>query len=110
MPRRVLKVILLLESGKESQNQRQRKQNRIPRQVHPLRLPALPSHPLQRLSPPEPQRHFRSLQIRVSRLDVVDLTNSPNFSNTGIDSLLGLITSARFREELNIDPNFNALS
>lgn len=38
-----------------------------------------------------------------------DLTDSTNFADIGVDSLLGLTISARFKEELDTDVDFNAL-
>lgn len=44
-----------------------------------------------------------------SGLAVDDLTDGTVFSDVGVDSLLGLTISARFKEELEIDLDFNAL-
>lgn len=44
-----------------------------------------------------------------SGLAVADLTNGTVFGDVGIDSLLGLTISARFKEELDMDLDFNAL-
>lgn len=38
-----------------------------------------------------------------------DLTDNTNFADIGVDSLLGLTISARFKEELDTDIDFNAL-
>lgn len=38
-----------------------------------------------------------------------DLTDSTNFADIGVDSLLGLTISARFKEELDTEVDFNAL-
>ena len=40
---------------------------------------------------------------------LADLTDSTVFGDAGIDSLLGLTISARFKEELDVDFDFNAL-
>jgi acyl carrier protein len=37
-------------------------------------------------------------------------TEATSFADVHIDSLLGLTISARFKEELNVDMDFNALS
>lgn len=44
-----------------------------------------------------------------SGLSVADLTDGTVLSDVGIDSLLGLTISARFKEELDLDLDFNAL-
>lgn len=44
-----------------------------------------------------------------SGLSVSDLTDPTNFSDVGIDSLLGLTITARFKEEIDLDVDFNAL-
>lgn len=44
-----------------------------------------------------------------SGIDVDDLTDSLVFSDAGIDSLMSLTISARFREEIDLDVDFNAL-
>ena len=44
-----------------------------------------------------------------SGIAVADLTDNTIFGDVGIDSLLGLTISARFREELDMDLDFNAL-
>lgn len=44
-----------------------------------------------------------------SGLAVEDLTDNTHFGDVGIDSLLGLTITARFKEELDLDMDFNAL-
>jgi thioester reductase-like protein/acyl carrier protein len=44
-----------------------------------------------------------------SGLAITDLTDNTVFSDIGVDSLLGLTISARFKEELDQDVDFNAL-
>lgn len=44
-----------------------------------------------------------------SGLAVADLTDNTHFGDVGIDSLLGLTITARFKEELDLDMDFNAL-
>jgi thioester reductase-like protein/acyl carrier protein len=44
-----------------------------------------------------------------SALSLSDLTDDTIFGDVGIDSLLGLTISARFKEELDVDLDFNAL-
>jgi hypothetical protein len=58
-----------------------------------------------------PLKFAKALSIIVEEngLAVDNLTNSTVFTNISVNSLLGLTISARFKEELNIDHNFNAL-
>lgn len=44
-----------------------------------------------------------------SGIDVDDLTDGLVFSDAGIDSLMSLTISARFKEEIDLDVDFNAL-
>jgi thioester reductase-like protein/acyl carrier protein len=44
-----------------------------------------------------------------SGVSVTDLTDDTNFADVGVDSLLGLTISARFREQLDLDLDFNGL-
>lgn len=50
-----------------------------------------------------------SIIAEESGIAVDDLTNGTVFADVGVDSLLGLTISARFKEELDIDLDFNAL-
>ena len=50
-----------------------------------------------------------SIIAEESGIAFTDLTNDTNFSDVGIDSLLGISISARFKEELDVDFDFNAL-
>ncbi|KAK5989545.1 Non-reducing polyketide synthase fsr1 [Cladobotryum mycophilum] len=49
-----------------------------------------------------------SIIAEESGLGVADLTDATVFGDVGIDSLLGLTISARFKEELDLDLDFNA--
>lgn len=64
-----------------------------------------------RIEKPQLSKSATALSIvaQESGLDVADLTDGTNFADVGIDSLLGLTISARFREELDVDLDFNAL-
>ncbi|KAJ4178461.1 fusarubin cluster-polyketide synthase [Fusarium falciforme] len=112
VPRRVLKVILSLESGKKTQPQRPA-QNKAP--TISISAPVNGPSAAQKLTLPlekvQPSRIATALLIiaEESGIDVADLTDGTNFSDVGIDSLLGLTISARFREELDVDLDFNAL-
>lgn len=110
VPRRVLKVILSIESGKKSQQQ-QRAQEKQP-------TPTAPAPSLGATQSPAPiggQSHASKLEQALSiiaeesGLALSDLTNSTVFVDVGIDSLLGLTISARFKEELDMDIDFNEL-
>lgn len=50
-----------------------------------------------------------SIVAEESGLALSDLTDSTVFADVGVDSLLGLTISARFKEELDMDLDFNAL-
>ena len=50
-----------------------------------------------------------SIIAEESGLAVSDLTDNTNFGDVGVDSLLGLTISARFKEDLDTDLDFNAL-
>ncbi|KAK4184780.1 ketoacyl-synt-domain-containing protein [Podospora australis] len=107
VPRRVLKVILSIESGSKSQK---KKQQSAPPQRN---LPTPKSAPLH--TPPleaqGPSDFSKALFIlsEESGIAVADFTDGVVFSDVGIDSLLGLIITARFKEELDLDMDFNAL-
>ncbi|KAF2724203.1 ketoacyl-synt-domain-containing protein [Polychaeton citri CBS 116435] len=115
VPRRVLKVILSLESGKKSQPTAPTLQPSVPSkerassfQVSPASLQIKSQ---EKPMTPEPSILTGGLQIisEESGVAVSALTDETNFADMGIDSLLGLTISARFREQLDIDLDFNAL-
>ena len=56
-------------------------------------------------------RVARALSIiaEESGLALTDFTDSTVFGDVGIDSLLGLIVTSRFKEELDVDLDFNAI-
>ncbi|KAI2607013.1 ketoacyl-synt-domain-containing protein [Hypoxylon fragiforme] len=111
VPRRVLRVILSIESGSKAKKQPLT-------QKEPVTLPTLPQAPVHASkstkasgdSVPSP-KVTRALAIiaEESGLAISDLTDSTNFGDVGIDSLLGLTISARFKEDLDLDLDFNAL-
>nr|ALQ32772.1 putative polyketide synthase [Fusarium babinda] len=111
VPRRVLKVILSIESGKKGQPQRQTQDK--PRNTPSITPKETSSKPPQHKPPAkvEPPRFSTAIRIisEESGIDVSDFTDGTTFSDVGIDSLLGLTISARFQEELDIDLDFNAL-
>ncbi|KAI0390134.1 hypothetical protein F5Y17DRAFT_462038 [Xylariaceae sp. FL0594] len=108
VPRRVLKAILAAESGSKASKARQ--------QV--MQKPATGKQPYSRSSqiqvpaPPSPSAtasQALAIIAEESGLAESDLTDGTVFSDVGIDSLLGLTISSRFREELELDVDFNAL-
>ncbi|EQL02219.1 beta-ketoacyl synthase domain-containing protein [Ophiocordyceps sinensis CO18] len=106
VPRRILKVILSIESGNKTQ-----KQQPAPKQHPTKQHPTLPAS----VGAPKTESHAsrlaQALQIiaEESGLAVGDLTDGTVFGDVDIDSLLGLTISARFKEELDMDLDFNAL-
>lgn len=50
-----------------------------------------------------------SIIAEESGVALTDFTDSTVFSDIGIDSLLGLIVTSRFKEELDVDLDFNAI-
>ncbi|KAI4261875.1 MAG: hypothetical protein L6R42_002935 [Xanthoria sp. 1 TBL-2021] len=118
VPRRVLKVILSIESGAKSQPNKAG-----PKTVFAPAAPA-PSKTLS-ISPKTQHVSFPELKVATSSngagaqaltiiaeesgIDLDDLTDHLIFSDAGIDSLMGLTISARFKEEMDLDLDFNAL-
>ncbi|KAJ6092090.1 Type I Polyketide synthases (Type I PKS) [Penicillium canescens] len=104
VPRRVLKVILSIEGGNKSQNKQTTRVSASPAPTQTL-LPA----PVPEIS--ESSKFSKALAIIAdeSGLAISDLTDGTAFADVGIDSLLGLTISARFKEELDMDIDFDAL-
>lgn len=110
VPRRVLKVILSIESGNKSQKQ-QRAQGKQPIPTVPAPSTGATKGPVQvsGQSPGSKLAQALSIIAEESALALSDLTDSAVFVDIGIDSLLGLTISARFKEELDMDLDFNEL-
>ncbi|KAF2204082.1 ketoacyl-synt-domain-containing protein [Delitschia confertaspora ATCC 74209] len=110
VPRRVLKVILSIESGNKSKSTVQQKPAQ---KQQPAQVSAPVSAPLS--APIDVQTHASTLSKALSiiaeesGLAMDDLTDTTVFGDVGIDSLLGLTVSARFKEELDVDLDFNAM-
>src|SRR5271154_5826947 len=110
VPRRVLKVILSLESGKKAQEQRPMQEK-----SRSVQASASATSASQNAVPRTEESHSSTLATALSiiaeesGLAVADLAGGTNFADVGIDSLLGLTISARFREQLDVDLDFNAL-
>ncbi|KAJ0104403.1 hypothetical protein J7T55_010867 [Diaporthe amygdali] len=94
VPRRVLQVILSLESGKKAQKPQ------LTSSAGPAALA-----PTSTATQVRPSKVSSALQIisEESGISVSDLTDSSLFSDLGVDSLLSLTITARFREELDVD-------
>ncbi|RYO88001.1 hypothetical protein DL766_004976 [Monosporascus sp. MC13-8B] len=111
VPRRVLRAILSVESRKRSNESQQQLAHKIA-----VAVPAMPQRQtksrieVKTTLPPSPATD-RALAIisDESGLAISDLTDGTVFGDVGIDSLLGLTISARFKEELDLDLDFNAL-
>lgn len=116
VPRRVLKVILSIESGNKSQKKQQQQQPAQPaKQTSTTALASATAgrHAAPALTATEASHASRlaealSIIADESGLAVADLTDSTVFGDVGIDSLLGLTISARFKEQLDLDLDFNA--
>lgn len=63
------------------------------------------------MAPPKthPEPGPETKVVTASGIDVDDLTDDLMFSDAGIDSLMGLTISARFKEEMDFDVDFDAL-
>lgn len=107
MPRRVLKVILSIESGQRSQKQQTVQQKQASLSA-PSAAPA--THKLPVI--PVDSSHSKvekalSIIAEESGLAVDDLTDGTVFADVGVDSLLGLTISARLKEDLGFELDFN---
>lgn len=110
MPRRVLKVILSIESGNNSQKQQgaQKKQPTVTAPAPSVSATQVTA-PASEGSNASKLAQALSIIAEESGLALTDLTDNTVFGDVGIDSLLGLTVSARFKEELDVDFDFNAL-
>ncbi|KAM4057312.1 starter unit:ACP transacylase in aflatoxin biosynthesis domain-containing protein [Hirsutella rhossiliensis] len=113
VPRKVLRVILSIESGEKTRKQQpqQVEKPRKQQQQKPAAPPA--SNPRQAAAEPtgvNPSSLAKALQIisEESGLGLEELGDGVAWGDVGIDSLLGLSISARFKNELDIDLDFNA--
>ncbi|KAI1456594.1 beta-ketoacyl synthase [Annulohypoxylon moriforme] len=108
VPRRILKVILSIENGDKSQ-----KQQKLAQKKQAAPTPAA----MPQVASPTAREGSRSSKIdnalliiaEESGLSTADLTDNTVFSDVGVDSLLGLSISARFKDELDIDEEFSSL-
>ncbi|KAI1780725.1 polyketide synthase [Hypoxylon cercidicola] len=112
VPRRVLKVILSIESGNGSKSQKQPTVHK----KEPTSLMVPPTSHVSRDLAPATKEHdvskvaqALSIIAEESGIALADFTDNTVFSDVGIDSLLGLTISARFKEEIDVDLDFNSL-
>ncbi|KAE8825964.1 hypothetical protein PTNB85_08909 [Pyrenophora teres f. teres] len=112
VPRRVLKVILSLESGRKLQGgnpvaQRSIADSSEPR-VSSARPDAIPEQVSHRAGP-SPVDVGLQIIAEESGVAIDGFTDDAVFADMGVDSLLGLTISARFREQLDVELDFNGL-
>ncbi|KAG6995597.1 hypothetical protein G7Y79_00044g080680 [Physcia stellaris] len=110
VPRRVLKVILSIESGNKPQKQQPTHRN----QAAPLKSDPIADATEVNAAISEPTHASKlaqalSIIAAESGLAPTDLNDDTFFGDVGVDSLMGLTVSARFKEELDVDLDFNAL-
>jgi acyl carrier protein/nucleoside-diphosphate-sugar epimerase len=105
---------LSIESG--SQNKQQPAQIQQPATINQAREPPITNGHTTTSPVPAGNKHRASrfpkaLEIiaEESGLSLADLTESTVFADVGIDSLLNLTISARFKEEIDVDMDFSAL-
>ena len=108
----MLKVILSIEAGSKSQKEQEcpaQKKQAVATGVAPVAPMHAPTPAAE--EPQMPGKFPKALSILAdeSGLAVSDLTDGTVFNDVGIDSLLGLTITARFREELNVDLDSTAL-
>ncbi|KAI0017593.1 ketoacyl-synt-domain-containing protein [Xylariomycetidae sp. FL0641] len=113
VPRRVLRVILAKESGQKMQTQAKPapKKEQVNASVVSQKLEKATKEPVPaKKASGNSDKLEKALAIisEESGIAVADLTDGTNFGDVGIDSLLGLTISARFKEEIELDIDFNA--
>ncbi|KAF7546534.1 hypothetical protein G7Z17_g8371 [Cylindrodendrum hubeiense] len=117
VPRRVLRVILSLESGLKSKKPAPAPPQTPSTQIKTVKFAE--THVETRVIPPATQqlpvpgtsKVSSALQIIAEESGVAldELTDNSAFADLGVDSLLGLTISARFREELDLEIDFDAI-
>ncbi|KAI9654519.1 MAG: Type I Iterative PKS [Bathelium mastoideum] len=110
VPRRVLRVILSIESGNKPQKQHvmQKTPSSTTALISTVKLPQKSVLATEEFRLSNSAKAL-SIIAEESGLAVSDLTDGTVFGDVGIDSLLGLTISGRFKEELDVDLDFNAL-
>ena len=110
VPRRVLKVILSIESGNKPQKQHPtQKKQAAPLQPDPVANATQFNDPISGTTHASKLAQALSIIAAESGLAPTDLNDDTFFGDVGIDSLMGLTVSARFKEELDVDLDFNAI-
>ncbi|KAL9025146.1 MAG: hypothetical protein Q9196_005982, partial [Gyalolechia fulgens] len=111
VPRRVLTVVLSMEQGDKSQKQQQPAQQKqlAPRAAAPATQSAPASAPAGGESNAPKIAQAFSIVAEESGPAITDFTANTVFADSGIDTLLGMIISVRFKEELDINFDFNAM-
>ncbi|KAH8200904.1 hypothetical protein TruAng_004913 [Truncatella angustata] len=117
VPRRVLRIILSTESRQNAKKPHQQQ----PQPAEKTEVPALAlskalgnasQHHAESKTKPSDSIGFDqaiSIIAEESGLAVADFTDDTIFGDAGVDSLLGLTISARFKEDLDMDLDINAL-
>ncbi|USP77767.1 hypothetical protein yc1106_05041 [Curvularia clavata] len=112
VPRRVLKVILSLESGRKTQTRTTTAQpsitDRNQSEIHSAH-PETKKKQAPVRSEPSPVDVGLQIISEESGVAIDAFTDDTVFADMGVDSLLGLTISSRFREQLDIDLDFNGL-
>ena len=116
VPRRVLKVILSIESGAKSQTQGVARKHGSSLVVPPPSQTE--SMPTKTQPEPNPETNVAIASKSVKALSIIaeesgieagDLIDTLVFTDAGVDSLMSLTISAWFKEEMDLDIDFNAL-
>ncbi|KAF1347668.1 beta-ketoacyl synthase [Delphinella strobiligena] len=109
VPRRVLKAILSMESGKKPQPAPVPSVQPTAKKQISEKASAPPA--TTRAAPTQCTPAARALVIIAEESGIAqsELTENTNFADVGIDSLLGLTITARFQEELGLEVEFNSL-
>ncbi|KAI9712188.1 MAG: Type I Iterative PKS [Chrysothrix sp. TS-e1954] len=112
VPRRVLKVVLSMAQDTKSQKSQQptTEKHRLAPPVSAATNPAVRTASIASTNITA-NKVERALSIisEESGIAISDLTDSTVFNDIGIDSLLGLIVTSRFKDELELDLDFNAI-
>jgi iterative type I PKS product template protein len=112
VPRRVLKVILSLESGKKT-NTGNAATRRSIADGSSSQVPSARPDAMSKQGPlkvgPSPVDVGLQIISEESGVAIDGFTDDTVFADMGVDSLLGMTISARFREDLDIEIDFNGL-
>ncbi|KAK4147650.1 ketoacyl-synt-domain-containing protein [Dichotomopilus funicola] len=108
VPRRVLGVILALESKAKGGPKQAPAKAAVTQPTRPTASAAAVAAPTVASSSPSQLSKALAIIADESGLAVSDLTEGTSFADVGIDSLLGLTISARLKEEMDLDIEFNA--